>query len=111
MIIANRIVHNWLKEQSWYYDYIKHIQDISMSSVARKLARVNKKFLKQRTLYYMLGGACRTTLTSAFSWSHSPEGPNFWSTQNQEFRLYIDKNNYVEESKIKSYKGIYPPWK
>lgn len=110
MIVANRIIHEWLKDHSWYYDYFKYLLDPSKSPSAQRIARLSKKFLKQRALYYILGGACRHTLTRAFIWESTSESSEFWLHQNKELVSYLNANTWLEYSKTKSYKGEFVPW-
>ena len=110
MIIANRVIHEWLKNHSWYYDYFKYLLDPSKSPLAQRIARLSKKFLKQRALYYILGGACKSSLTGAFTWIRTSESSEFWLHQNEELISYISTHSYIEYSKIKSYKGKFVPW-
>lgn len=111
MIIANRVIHEWLKSQVWYYPYLRNLLDVNNSDVSRKLARDNKKYLRQRAFYFIMGGSGRYSISSSFIWENTPEGREFWETQNKALRDYTDKSSYYQDyDKVKSLNGKRPLW-
>lgn len=71
-IDVNPKASEWILKQPWLSQFIDNCIAIETSP--------------DMILAYLLGGESHSTIWNAFSWSHTPEGGDFWSKIDDEIQ-------------------------
>lgn len=100
MIVANKIVHKYLKQHVWFRDYIYHLLHLGKERLP--FGKQNdKKLLKQRALVYILGGARKGSLMNAFTWSRTTTLTDHWVDFHHALMEYFEVAPYKMYNKTK----------